>query len=158
MEATKRMGRNKNKHRKEKERKWRKRAEQKTNPSAQVSINREKFQAAAPDLRNKIDKAIQRLLEIGRQFDPLPILSETAVNRLFRDPEARAPSREIGEAECEHLASLFLSQPFPAIATPPTPERPRTRLARRRPARVGQSRLRWRVRPRQSNRARLMMK
>jgi len=83
---------------------------------------REKLQAAAPDLRNKIDKAIQRLLEIGRQFDPLPILSEAAVNRLFRDPEARTQSREIGEAECEHLASLFLSQPFPSTAKSPPPD------------------------------------
>jgi acyl-CoA-binding protein len=116
------MGRNKNKRRKKKVGKWRKREEHKGDSGAQASIIRDKLQAAAPDMRAKIDKTIQRLLEIGRLFNPLPILSETAVNRLFRDPEARASGREIGEAECEHLASLFLSQPFPATATPPTPD------------------------------------
>lgn len=71
-------------------------------------------------MRPKIDKAIQRLLEIGRQFDPLPILSEFAFNRLFRDPESGQPGKEAAEAECEHLASLFLSQPLPVTLTPPT--------------------------------------
>jgi hypothetical protein len=117
-----RMARNKNKHRKKKVRKWLKRFERMMSTNTQVPAAREKLQAAAPDLRNKIDKTIQRLLEIGRHFDPLPILSETAVNRLFRDPETRESDMETGEAECEHLTSLFLSQPFPTTATPPTPD------------------------------------
>jgi hypothetical protein len=116
------MGRSKNRRRKEKVRKWLKRSEKKLEASAQASVVLEKFQATAPNLRSKIDKTIQRLLEIGRQFDPLPILSQVAVNRLFGDPETHRPGIASGEAEVEHLASLFLSQPHPAMAPTPTPD------------------------------------
>jgi len=78
---------------------------------AEASAVREKFHAAAADLRSKIDKTIQRLLEIGRQFDPLPILSQFAASRLFRNPDNHRPGIETGEPELEHLVSLFLSQP-----------------------------------------------
>lgn len=67
------MGRNKNKRRKKKARKWRTREEHKGDSGAPASIIRGKLQAAAPDMSAKIDKTIQRLLEIGRQFNPFPI-------------------------------------------------------------------------------------
>jgi len=114
------MGRNKNRRRKEKLRKWLKRSGR--TPTCETSEVREKFQAAATNLRNKIDTAIQRLLEIGRMYDPLPILSQFAASRLFGDPDHRNPGAETSEAELEHLTSLFLSQPVPAKASLPSPE------------------------------------
>jgi hypothetical protein len=83
------VGRNSNKHRKEKRKKWLKRAKKIAASTQRVSPIQNARSVAAPKLRSEIDKAIQRLLEIGRQFDPLPIISQVAVTLQFRDPDER---------------------------------------------------------------------
>lgn len=90
-----------------------------TNPS---KIGPLPLSVAAPKLRSEIDRAIERLLEIGRCFDPLPIISHVAVILQFHDPEKHQSASDTGEPQVEHLVSLLLSQAHPSPGAIPTPD------------------------------------
>lgn len=73
-----------------------------------------RLRAAAPKLRSDINNSIQRILEIGRTYEPLTIISNVALTLQLSNSEDPASARATGEVEAEHLVSLFLSQSYPS--------------------------------------------